>query len=369
MASTHSNLSMATNSSEDLMINSSSCDSISPSLHQNKLIPTIYSVIFVLGFVGNILVVFVLCQKSNRKTVANTYIVNLALSDLLFLISLPFWAIYYSFDYNWMFGGLMCKLCGCLLSLNVYASIYFITCMSVDRYRAIVYPLQSQCSRNLCRARVISGVIWTIAGLMTIPTMAFRDTYHLKELGVTACVLTYPPTQPYWFPGLALTKNILAFLVPFTVIASCYCRIGKHLLGGQPSLDKSSSNLDRVMKMVVAVVLAFFVCWFPFHVLTFLDALSTLGVMHSCWVRQAIITLMPFTLCLGFSNSAINPFLYCFVGNHFREQLWRLYEEKAPRLSQKRDSISTRLSSFSRKLSDLKDTGPLETLDQHSRGP
>jgi angiotensin II receptor type 2 len=78
---------------------------------------------------------------------------------------------------------------------------------------------------------------------------------------------------------------------------------------------------------------------------------------------------MPFTLCMGFSNSAINPFLYCFVGNHFREQLWRLYEEKAPRLSQKRDSISTRLSSFSRKLSDLKDTGPLETLDQHSRGP
>uniref|UniRef100_A0A8C8EQ75 G-protein coupled receptors family 1 profile domain-containing protein n=1 Tax=Oncorhynchus tshawytscha TaxID=74940 RepID=A0A8C8EQ75_ONCTS len=292
------------------------------------------------------------CQHSNRKTVANTYIGNLALSDLLFLISLPFWAVYYSVD--WVFGGLMCKLCGSLLSLNVYASIYFITCMSVDRYRAIVYPLQSQCSRNLCRARVVSCVIWTIAGLMTIPTKAFRDTYHLEDLGTN------------WFPGLALTKNILAFLVPFTVIASYYCCIGKHLLGAQPGLEKSSSNKDRVRKMVVAVVLVFFVCWFPFHFLTFMDVLSTLGVMHSCWVRQAIITLMPFTVCLGFFISAINPVLYCFVGIHFWEQLWLLYEEKAPRLCQKRDSIRTRLSSFS---SNIKDTGPLETLGQHSRDP
>uniref|UniRef100_A0AAY5K443 G-protein coupled receptors family 1 profile domain-containing protein n=1 Tax=Esox lucius TaxID=8010 RepID=A0AAY5K443_ESOLU len=247
MAMTLSNLSVTTNSSED------PCDSISPSLHQNKLIPTIYSVIFVMGFVGNVLVVFVLCQKSNRKTVANTYMVNLALSDLLFLVSLPFWAVYYSFDYNWVFGGLMCKLCGSLISVNVYASIYFITCMSVDRYRAIVYPLQSQCSRNLCRARVVSCVIWTIAGLMTIPTVAFRDTHYLNELKVT---------------------NILAFLVPFGVIASCYYRIAKHLVMEHSSLDKSSNNLDRVMKMVVAVVLAFFICWFPFHVLTFLDALK-----------------------------------------------------------------------------------------------
>lgn len=352
MATELSNLSMAANSS---------CDSVSPSRHQNKLIPTIYSAIFVLGFVGNVLVVFVLGQKSNRKTVANTYIVNLALSDLFFLSSLPFWAVYYSFDYNWVFGRLMCKLCSSLLSLNVYASIYFITCMSVDRYRAIVYPLQSQCSRNLCQARVISSVIWVVAGLTTIPSMVFRDTHYIDELGVTACVFIYPG---HWFIGLALTKNILAFLVPFTVIASCYCRIGKHLMGA-PILDKSSNNLDRVMKMVVSVVLAFFICWFPFHVLTFLDALWTLEVLEMCWVKETIMTLLPFSLCLGFSNSAINPFLYCFVGNHFREQLWRVYKEKVPRLSQKRDSISTRLSSFSRKLSDLKDTGPLETHSQH----
>ncbi|KAL7863433.1 hypothetical protein SRHO_G00124170 [Serrasalmus rhombeus] len=289
-------------------------------------------------------------QTSIRKTVANTYILNLALSDLLFLLSLPFWAVYYSFDYDWIFGQLMCKLCGGLLTLNLYASIFFITCMSMDRYMAIVHPLKSQRCRNLCRARVVCFLVWFAAGLTTIPTMMFRDTLHISS--VTACVIHFHSHS--WFVGLALMKNILGFLLPFAIITSCYCSIGKHLLTA-PGLDKSTSNLDRVLKMVGAVVLAFFFCWFPFHTLTFLDVLVSLKVLKACKVVQTISLGLPFTICLGFSNSAINPFLYCFVGNHFREQLGGLTQTHASNLSQKRGSFSTRLSSFSRKLSDLKD--------------
>ncbi|KAJ8338307.1 hypothetical protein SKAU_G00372730 [Synaphobranchus kaupii] len=337
-----------------------SCPTVHPFKHQNKLVPAIFSIIFILGFIGNGLVVCVLCQKASRRTVANTYMLSLALSDLLFLLSLPFWALYYSFDYNWVFGSLMCKVCGGLLSLNLYASIFFITCMSVDRYLAIVYPFKSQGSRSLCRARVISHVVWAAACIPTLPTVVFRRTIEIGEspAGVIFCAIQYPTL--FWDTSMRLMKNILGFLLPFSIIASCYCSIGRHLLTS-PGLDKSTSNLDRVLKVVVAVVLAFFVCWFPFHVLTFLETLATLGAAVPCRVRQAIEAALPYTLCLGFSNSAINPFLYCFIGNHFREQLANLYEARTSSLLQKRGSISTRLSSFSRKLSDLKDLGPPET--------
>ncbi|KAL6479663.1 hypothetical protein MHYP_G00106960 [Metynnis hypsauchen] len=345
----HFNISLDNTSVEEYELHST-CQTSPPVQHQNILIPTIYSVIFALGVIGNGLVVFVLCQTSIRKTVANTYILNLALSDLLFLLSLPFWAVYYSFDYDWIFGQLMCKLCGGLLTLNLYASIFFITCMSMDRYMAIVHPLKSQRCRNLCRARVVCFLVWFAAGLTTIPTMMFRDTLHINS--VTACVIHFHSHS--WFVGLALMKNILGFLLPFAIITSCYCSIGKHLLTA-PGLDKSTSNLDRVLKMVGAVVLAFFFCWFPFHTLTFLDVLVSLKVLKACKVVQIISLGLPFTICLGFSNSAINPFLYCFVGNHFREQLGGLTQTHASNLSQKRGSFSTRLSSFSRKLSDLKD--------------
>ncbi|KPP66151.1 type-2 angiotensin II receptor-like [Scleropages formosus] len=361
-----STVNVSVNITSNASVNSTtnaSCHNILLSEHQNKVIPTIYSIIFALGFVGNGLVVFVLCQKTSRKTVANTYMLSLAVSDLLFLLSLPFWAVYYSFDYDWVFGLLMCKLCGSLLSLNLYASIFFITCMSVDRYLAIVHPFRWQYCQSPRRAVVVSSLVWTTACFATLPTMVFRDTHYLKELGVTACVMHYP--TPTWFSTIALMKCVLGFLLPFTIIACCYCAIVCRLLEG-PRLNKSSDNLDHVLRMVVAVVVAFFICWFPFHILTFLDALSSLEVLRICWMKQRVTVLLPFALCLGFSNSAINPFLYCFVGNHFRQQLSGLYQAQMYSLSQKRGSISTRLSSFSRKLSDLKDLGQMETVEQHS---
>ncbi|KAG9340170.1 hypothetical protein JZ751_021895 [Albula glossodonta] len=365
MATTLSyNLSTVNMSSQELKTDPL-CGSISPPQHQNKLIPAIYCIIFIVGFLGNGLVVVVLSRESSRKTVANTYMLNLAASDLLFLISLPFWAAYYSFDYNWVFGTLMCKVCGWVLSLNVYASIFFITCMSVDRCLAIVYPFWSQSQRRQRRARVVSCAVWVAATLPTIPDTVFRNTHFLVELEVTACVIHYPSTT--WYVSMALVKNVLGFLVPFAVITTCYCSIGYFLLGAT-SADDDSAHLDRVLKMIVAVVLAFFLCWFPFHLLTFLNSLSILEVLTACWARRAVSVLIPYALCLGFCNSAINPFLYCFVGNHFREQLAELLQTRMPRLSPKTGSISSNISSFSRKLSDLKDPGSQEATEPH-KGP
>ncbi|XP_067295253.1 type-2 angiotensin II receptor [Pseudorasbora parva] len=338
-----------------------SCDFMSSSTSQKKVIPALYSLIFLLGFLGNMLVLCVLYHSSGRRTVANTYLMNLAMSDLLFLSSLPFWAVYYSLDYNWVFGKIMCKLCGGLVTINVYASIFFITCMSVDRYHAIVYPLHSQSSRSINQARLVSGIIWVVAALTTLPTVVFRDIHHLPSYNVTACVIHYPSSL--WQTGLTLGKNTLGFFLPFVVIATCYCRIAVHLLAPPNYLEQDSGRVVHVLRLVAAVVLAFFFCWFPFHVLAFLGALRELGVEWDCWVLQGINKLLPFFLCLGFSNSAINPFLYCFVGNHFREKLLQVYGDM---LTQKRDSISTRLSSFSRKLSDFKETVPMEILEQQS---
>lgn len=370
-----------------------SCHHVPPPEHQNKLIPAVYVLIFLLGMVGNGLVLLVLCRRrggSGRRTVANTYIVNLALSDLLFLLSLPFWAVYYALDYHWPFGALMCKACSAALTLNLYASIFFITCMSADRYLAIVRPLRSQSCRRLCRARVVCGAVWLLAGCAAVPALALRDTCRIEQLGVTACVLRYPGDG--WMAGLALSKSVVGFLLPLLVIVTCYCGIGRHLLavtttttggaGRGANGGSSSGNVDHVLKMVVAVVLAFFLCWFPFHTVTLLDVLHHLGALRGCWVRRAVETLLPFTICLGFSNSAVNPFLYCFVGNHFREQLSGRWGSRGfgggagggggggvsagrgggggGSLQHKRGSFSTRLSSLSRKLSDLKDLGPPE---------
>lgn len=369
------------------------------------VIPAIYSVICVLGTIANALAVCVLAHASaSRRTVANTFMLNLCVSDLLFLLSLPLWAVYYSQGYNWSFGWVACKVCGTLLNLNLYASIFFITCMSIDRYLAIVCPLHSQSARNPKRARLTCILVWLLACACSAPTLYLRNSYHIEGLGVEACVIFYP--NHVWYLTLVWMKIILAFLLPLLIISCCYCAIGRHLMADtglermrnlphptnmavlkshecqkseRPltlSMSPSSSvgralegrGLERVLWTVAAVVLAFFLCWFPFHCVTFLDLLRSKGFLDSCWVDWTIHNLTPLTLCLGFSNSAINPVLYCFIGNHFRGRLGGLCKGLCACLkargedhSQKRGSFSTRLSSFSRKLSDLKDLAIVES--------
>ncbi|TUL60859.1 Type-2 angiotensin II receptor [Bagarius yarrelli] len=335
----HSDITMDANSSLDLStpndsMSLQSCDflSLSSSYYQRTLIPVIYILIFILGFLGNTVAVCVLGQKSLRCTVANTYLLNLALSDLVFLVGLPFWAVHYLRDYDWPFGWFMCKLCGSLTSLNTYASIYFIMGMSIDRYRVIVYPLQSHCTesvyhtRTLFHARCVCAVIWVLAMLTTVPALVFRDTHHFVAYNVTA------------------------------FIATCYSRIRCHLLASPELVEPDTSRLARVRLVAFAIVTAFFLCWFPFHTLSFMGVLQELGVNWSCKVQQVMGIMFPSALCLGFANSAINPLLYCFVGNRFRQQLRRLWETKVQKIrKQRRESVSMQIST-SRKLSDTKDT-------------
>ncbi|XP_043983486.1 type-2 angiotensin II receptor [Gambusia affinis] len=373
------------------------CQDWSP-VSMTTVIPTIYSVICVLGILGNALAVYVLARgNALTRSVANTFMLNLCVSDLLFLLTLPLWATYYSWGYSWPFGLVACKICGALLNLNLYASIFFITCMSVDRYLAIVHPLLSQRSRDYERARIVCILVWVLAFACSSPHLAFREIYHLKELDVVACVVFYPDDT--WFLTLGWMKIILAFLLPLFGISCCYWAIGKHLLAYRGSARMQNSlppqaghckserlptptvypnsyttgpmmarGVERILWTVAAVVMAFFICWFPFHCVTFLDLLSKNGWLDSCWVTWTTTNLTPLTLCLGFSNSAINPVLYCFVGNHFRGRLGGLckdlcagLEARGDQHSQKRGSFSTRLSSVSRKLSDLKDLAIVDT--------
>ncbi|CAN9514762.1 unnamed protein product [Ophioblennius macclurei] len=372
------------------------------------IIPTIYSIISVLGIVGNALAVCVLAHASaSRRTVANTFMLNLCVSDLLFLLSLPLWAVYYSRGYHWPFGQVACKICGALHTLNLYASIFFITCMSMDRYLAIVHPLRSQIARDPKRAQLLCVLVWILACACTAPTVVLRETRYIESLGVEACVIFYP--HQVWFLTLTWMKIILAFLLPLLIISCCYCAIGRDLLVNTrlmkmqnlshrprmhssnsreshedcgklerpptPSVGSSQSGsrpqegrgVERVLWTVAAVVVAFFICWFPFHCVTFIELLSSEGWLDSCWVHWTVQNLIPLTLCLGFSNSAINPVLYCFVGNRFRDRLGGLckglsacLKARGEEHSQKRGSFSTRLSSFSRKLSDLKDLAIVE---------
>ncbi|KAG8553293.1 hypothetical protein GDO81_003360 [Engystomops pustulosus] len=304
--------------------NLSSCANNTILDYQMNLLPAFYAFIFIFGFIGNSLVISVLCLQRDMKTVASIYILNLAIADLLFLMTLPFWATYYALGLKWMFGAAMCKISSSLLTLNLFASIFFISCMSVDRYLAIVYPLRSQ-RRTLTQAVFVALIVWVLAVMSTLPTFYFRNVYYIKNLDVHACVMDFPKEEySSWCVSMALLKITLGFCFPVTVILTCYSMIGLHLKSTKGSILNTKTR-DRVLRIVTAIVVCFLICWLPFHVLTFLDVLTRMHIINDCRIQTFVEAAMPLSICLGFSNSCINPLLYCFVGNQFRENFRHVF--------------------------------------------
>ncbi|XP_036410616.1 type-1 angiotensin II receptor B isoform X2 [Megalops cyprinoides] len=298
------------------------------------------------------MVVAVIYSYMKLKTVANIFVLNLALSDLTFLITLPMWATVTALHYHWPFGSFLCKASAGLTTFNLYTSVFFLTSLSIDRYLAIVHPVRSRPHRTVVCARNTCIFIWTFAFLLSLPTVLTRNVFPISHTNITVCATLdskeYKPT----LVAISLIKSVLGFLAPLAIILTCYCLIGRSLVGAR-RLQWGHSH-DEVLWMLAAVVLAFFLCWTPHQVFHVMNALAQLQVISSCRALDVIDTAMPFTICVAFLNSCMNPILYAFVGNNFRRNLLRLLrcEPPAQRAVQSHASLTTKMSTLSYRASE-----------------
>ncbi|XP_048111387.1 type-1A angiotensin II receptor [Alosa alosa] len=315
----------------------------------STFIPVVYSCNFVIGIVGNSMVVAVIHYYMKMKTVANIFVLNLAVSDLTFLITLPMWATVTAMGYHWPFGSFVCKATAALVLFNLYTSVFFLTALSIDRYLAIVRPVESRRYRTVRYARLTCILVWTVSLLLSLPTAFTRSTVHIRGNNITVCAIRGDESNRLLVP-LSLMKGVLGFLVPLGVILTCYCLIGRALQGPKVSIQGSNRcHSDEVLHMLAAAVMAFFLCWGPHQVFNLLYLLVQLEVISDCRKLDVIDTAMPFTVCIAFFNTCVNPILYGFVGKNFRWSLLRLLRcaQAMPVSSQSHPSLSTKMSTLS----------------------
>ncbi|XP_069828258.1 type-2 angiotensin II receptor-like [Dendropsophus ebraccatus] len=284
------------------------------------LIPILYMLIFIIGIVGNMIIVVGLTCCHHKKSVANIYIVNLAIADLLFVATLPLWAVDLLGRYKWIFGSIMCKFCGAMSSVNMYASIFFLTCLSIDRYFGIVRPMESLKGRTLTKAKIITPLIWGSAFAMSTPSMYFRQTYYSNHIHHIVCGMRYPPNNLFWPIFADSLKYVVGFVIPFIIQGICYCMIYKIILKSSKNKLKKNKS-DNILKVVVSMVLAFLICWLPLHIVNIFKLLARFGVITNCGTIHNLNVSIPFTICIAFANSCVNPILYYFASNRFRNQL------------------------------------------------
>ncbi|XP_072535428.1 type-1 angiotensin II receptor [Salminus brasiliensis] len=329
-------------------------------------VPVVYACNFVIGMVGNSMVVVVIYRYMKLKTVANVFVLNLAVSDLTFLITLPMWATFTATGYHWPFGSFLCKASAGLVIFNLYTSIFFLTALSVDRYLAIVHPMRSRRRRTLLYARITCVLVWVFAFLLSAPTALSRDIHIIENHMSTICGVLHSNDQIHLLVSLSILKSVLGFLAPFLIIITCYCLIGRALLGSRGMLRKNSrSREDETLRMLAAAVLAFFICWAPHQVFHFMELLAMLGVVKSCHVLDIIDTAMPFSICLAYFNSCVNPILYSFVGHNFRKNLLRLLRcRSAP--ARGHSSIRTKMNTLSHRASEILSLSGSKKVSEHN---
>lgn len=300
--------------------------------------PAYMTAVCVPGIAGNAFVLAVFCLQRQHRTMADIYLGNLAAADLLMTCCLPFWIHTVLHEFRWAFGAAACRLVGLLIAMNYLCSVLFLTVVSMDRYVALARPLTHRQGRH--RAALAWGVcagVWALSGLLSLPSVLFRSVAYFPELGVEACYLDYP--HPGWRIRYNITANLVGFLIPVPVVAFSSYNIVSILNNKQVRRSGTGHNTERKAASLVLAVLAVFVlCWLPFQLVLFLDTLYYYKVISGCLLGNSLDIWTQLASCMGYSNSAINPFLYAIVGKHFRQRAGALLRAIIRR--DKRPSIS-----------------------------
>ncbi|XP_067858903.1 prolactin-releasing peptide receptor-like [Heptranchias perlo] len=289
------------------------------------LIILLYSVIVIVGILGNCLLVSVIVRIKKMRNVTNFLIGNLASSDVLMCTTcIPLTLAYVFEPRGWLFGSAMCYFVLFMQPVTVCVSIFTLTAIAVDRYTAIVHPLRRRISLRLSAYLML--FIWIGACCLVAPATA--HTYHLEleEQRVTIC-------EEFWErkdqerQAYAACLLLVTYILPLLVILVSYIKIWVKLKNRvmPGSVTQAQANWDKARRkrtfcLLVMVVLVFGTCWLPLHVFNIVRDIN-IGIID----RYYFNLVQLFCHWFAMSSACYNPFIYAWLHDSFRQELKKMF--------------------------------------------
>ncbi|XP_062372804.1 P2Y purinoceptor 3 [Sardina pilchardus] len=323
-------------------------------------LPICYSFTFIFSITLNFIVLYRSFRHTKRWNASLIYMVNLASTDFMYGLSLPFLVASYIMQDNWVFGDFMCRLVRFLFYFNLYCSIFFLTCISVHRYLGICHPMKTI---TLETKRAVKGtcvVVWAAVFALTCPIFRFAQTQYLPRGGEGAG--SGPAAnggsangeadgfQNCWDDAIdkefqdyvpyGITLHLLGFFLPFSIIAWCYSRVVLTIfrtLRSQPCSEKSGGAGGRgggmmsgaegmsiilgahspyvhrrrkSIKTIITITLLFALCFFPFHVTRTIFLILKVTNRVECTTMRMVSICYKITRPLASFNAWLNALLY-----------------------------------------------------------
>ncbi|NXU61162.1 GPER1 protein, partial [Horornis vulcanius] len=262
--------------------------------------------LFPIGFVGNILILVVNISFREKMTIPDLYFINLAVADLI-LVADSLIEVF-NLDEKYYDITIICTFMSLFLQINMYSSIFFLTWMSFDRYLALAKVMRSNLFRTMHHARLSCGLIWMASiSAALVPFTAV----HLQHTGeVYFCFADVKEIQ--W---LEIT---LGFIIPFVIIGLCYSLIVRVLIKAHKHRSLRLRRQKALRMIFVSVQL--------------LQRKSEPVSSNSPSFRHDYPLTGHIVNLAAFSNSCLNPLIYSFLGETFRDKL-RLYIEQKTKMS------------------------------------
>ncbi|KAM3921614.1 N-formyl peptide receptor 3-like [Leptodactylus fuscus] len=262
---------------------------------------TLYSITFVLGIIGNGLVIWIAGFRM-KKTISAAWFLHLAIADFLCCASIPLHLAdkVYFFQYS-AYIDPYCVLNIILFNINMNTSILLLMTMSIDRCVSVMWPFWAKVHRTRRLVRITAGGIWGLSLLLTslqfyssgwcMQSQNYCDYVHIIKI-------------------VHLIRLLIMFVIPFLIILTSYVIIFLKL-----RKRKRPQRSQRPYRIITAVILCFFICWSPYYILP-------LTPLYGGSFIQ-IYTVHIINTNLAYLNSCMNPIIYVFMSQDFQHDFLR----------------------------------------------
>ncbi|MXQ97760.1 hypothetical protein E5288_WYG018340 [Bos mutus] len=273
----------------------------------------LYLAIFVVGLVENLLVICVNWRGSARAGLLRLYVLNMAIADLGIILSLPVWMLEATLDYTWLWGSFSCRFTHYFYYANMYSSIFFLVCLSVDRYVTLTNASTSWQRHQHRGRRAVCAGVWVLSALIPLPEVVH---IRLVDSFEPMCLFMAPfETYSTWATVVALSTTVLGFLLPLPLIAVFNVLTARRLRQtGQP-------EGRRHCLLVCAYIAVFVICWLPYHLTLLLLTLHGTHISLHCYLAHLLYFFYDIIDCFSMLHCVVNPILYNFLSPSFRGRL------------------------------------------------
>ncbi|XP_055056837.1 P2Y purinoceptor 3 [Misgurnus anguillicaudatus] len=318
-------------------------------------LPICYCFTFVFSITLNFVILYRSFRRTKRWNASLIYMVNLATTDFMYGLSLPFLVASYVMRDDWVFGDFMCRLVRFLFYFNLYCSIFFLTCISVHRYLGICHPMKTITLESKRAVKGTCVLVWIAVFVLTCPIFRFAQTQYLPRQGILGAVVNGESTREEMFNNCwddaidkefhdyipyGITLHFLGFFLPFSIIAWCYSRVVLTIfrtLHSQPPSQRARSGTGcesvsgirgegmsiilgahspyvnrrrKSIKTIITITLLFALCFFPFHVTRTIFLLLKLTSRVQCHTMSMVSICYKITRPLASFNAWLNALLY-----------------------------------------------------------